>query len=102
MEYVTIANQITQSLNTFKHNIKRLFFGKLQKESERKMTTYLSITRLKDAAALGFCLSYIITCCVKSNFFLCSSPKDNNGNKVFLDLYFAIPVFLGVLVVTFL
>ena len=36
-------------------------------------------------------LSYIITCCIKSTFVLCISPRDHNENKVFLDLYYAIP-----------
>ena len=54
--------------------------------------TYLFITRRKDSAALVFCFSYIITWCIKSTFVPCLSPGDHNENKVFLDLYYAIPV----------
>ena len=53
---------------------------------------------------LLFLIYYYMLYCIKSTFVVCISSRDHNENKVFLDLYYAIPatVFLDVLVMILL
>ena len=77
--------QLHRSVSTFNNDVKKLFLNELQK----KENISLLLTRLDHSDPHPFCQLYIYS--TVPSTFLCS-PKDHNENKVYLDLYYAIPV----------
>ena len=75
--------KLPRCVNTFKHDIKKLFFDLLKS----KMTTYFSTVRLKIPFGFFHFLFFHFP------FLICSfyPPRDHNENKVYLYLYYVIP-----------
>ena len=80
--------KLSKSVNTFKHDIKKSFFDDLQKQND-DIFFYLLDTAFQTCYMLRTCMMFYMS--VPPPFCCLFSQRDHNENKVYPDLYYAIP-----------
>ena len=82
--------KLSRNVNTFKHDIRKLFFDELEKQND-DIFFYYQI-KIPTQPFFNFLLHVLFFICLYqySPFVSLYSPRDHNENKVYLDLYYAI------------
>ena len=86
--------KLSTNVNTFKHEIKKLFLDELQKQNNDIFFYYYMQIKFPLNLFFNFLLHvfFFICLCQNSSFVSLYSQRDHNGNYVYLDLYYAISV----------